>query len=415
MTGALRWSPAVRVLVLAVLISKLGNQLLIVAVPLAVLQSTGSGSAAVLSFAVQTLPFAASPVLGLLVDRYSRLVVYGVCEAVQGVSVVALALTLHTSTPSALILLAFASTGAVMSGIVVNFVLIPALVPVRALPKINGLFSGASQIISLAGLPLGGLVFELFDARITLFLDAGTFLFTLGSAFLIPASSVPRGRPKPVGPAMRQGWRFVREDSLLLRLSVVLGLGNLGAGCLSVVILQTATAQWHWPAGATGLAMGIGAVGAAAGAALGSRRRAGCAVRPQLTGGLVAAVAGAAVMLVLRSSPMMLAGLLVLSVGEGIVNVRSVLVRQTRIPAELTGRVNTLIRTMVAGTIPLSAIIQAPLETLSLAARLAVPVLCGGLAILVWLSRSVSRQALVAGSRNIARGLPVEKDLADGR
>lgn len=377
--------------VVAALVSKLGNQLLYLTVPLAVYQSTGSGALSILIFAVQSLPFVASPFLGVVIDRYSRLVVFGVCELAQAVAIAALALTLD-SAPIGLsfLLVLIASTASVMSNIIVNFVLIPALVPAARLPSVNGIYTASSQLIALVGLPLGGLIYAGLGARPTLFIDAASFVLTIAMAVLITPSVVPAGTRRAVLHSVAEGWRFLRADRLLFGLTCVLGLCNLGAGSLAVVVLQTAVRTWHFSDGLAGLAMGVGAAGTALGALAGSKRGSD---RPfdGFTRALVIYAGGAALLLAGAGSPAILGGFFVLSVGEGVLNVRSIQLRQQAIPSELAGRINTIIRMIIIGAVPLSGVIAAPLGQVGPAWKGLVPAACGVLALGVWLRLHRSR------------------------
>ncbi len=102
----------------------------------------------------------------------------------------------------------------------------------------------------------------------------------------------------------------------------------------------------------TGLATGVGAIGAVVGAAIGARTTDAGRTNPMP--GLLVIVVGAVIMVPLTGSPLLLIGFFILSAGEGLMGVRSILIRQLRIPAELSGRVNTLLRVVILGSAPLS-------------------------------------------------------------
>jgi hypothetical protein len=170
---------------------------------------------------------------------------------------------------------------------------------------------------------------------------------------------------------------------------------NLGAGSLAVVILQLARGSWHWNTTAASAAMAVGAAGAAAGAFLGSRRRSDgdAASHRRFTAGLGLLVGGAALMMALTYSPLLLAGYLLLSVGEGLVTVESVLLRQLLIPKELAGRVNTAMRLIILGAVPLSGVLQASLVRLGQRVPFAACLMLVGLAGIMWVIRSAPEPA----------------------
>lgn len=351
-------------LLVPVLVSKLGNQFLIAAIPLALYDLTKSASDAVLSFAVGALPWLASTFIGAVIDRFDRRRVFLVSESLQAAAVIALALTI-TSAPLLITYLLFliTSTGAVTSSIVVNFLLLPELAPTGRLARLNGMFTAASQLVALLGLPLGGLIYGTLGARPVLLLDAASFALSIGVCVLLPPAEPRTAQHRSAWTTVTQGWAYLGHRRDLLGLALVLGVCNLGSGSLAVVILQVGRRSWHWNATAASAAMAVGSAGAAAGAFIAGRRpheRLDNAVtRRRITAGLAVLVAGAAVMAVLTFTPVLLVGYLLLAVGEGIVNVESVLMRQLLIPRELAGRVNAAIRLIILGAIPLSAVLQA--------------------------------------------------------
>jgi MFS family permease len=391
-------------LLVPILVSKLGNQFLISAIPLALYDLTGSATNAVLSFAVGTLPWLASAYIGAVIDRFDRRQIFIVSECLQVCAVTALALTISTAPlPITYLLFLITSTGAVTSSIVVNFLLLPALAPTGRLARMNGLFTAAGQLVALLGLPLGGFVYGTLGARPVLLIDAASFALTIGAGLLLPRAAQSLSDGKRSWPAIHEGWRYLLRQRELLRMTLVLGVCNLGAGSLAVVILQLARGSWHWNTTAASAAMAVGAVGGAAGAFLGSRHRgdADAASHRRITVGLVLITGGAALMVALTFSPLLLAGYLLLSVGEGVITVESVLIRQLLIPQELAGRVNTAIRLIILGAVPLSGVLQASLMGLGQRVPFAACLLLTALAGAIWVNRS----APVPGSLALAAPL----------
>ncbi|HJQ01754.1 MAG TPA: MFS transporter [Jatrophihabitans sp.] len=394
-------------LLVPILVSKLGNQFLILAIPLALYDLTRSSTDAVISFAVATLPWLASAFIGAVIDRFDRRQVFIASECLQAVAVTTLALTISTaSLPLTYLLFLITSTGAVTSSIVVNFLLLPALAPTGRLARLNGLFTAASQLVALLGLPLGGLVYGTLGARPVLLIDAASFTLTIGAGLLLPR--VPHSLGGSKWPAINQGWRYLLGQRELLRVALVLGLCNLGAGSLAVVILQLARGSWHWNSTAASAAMAVGAAGAAIGAFVGSRRRGDgdAASHRRIAAGLVLLAAGAALMVVLTFSPLLLAGYLLLSVGEGLVTVESVLMRQLLIPKELAGRVNTAIRLIILGAVPLSGVLQASLLGLGQRVPFVACLLLGSTAVIAWVVRSAPKPAPVPSAALV---VPVDR------
>lgn len=367
----------------AALASKLGNQVLFIAIPIVLLRATGSARTALLGFAVQTLPLVFSPVLGVVIDRYDQLRLYAAGEAFQLVCITCLAFTFTFSTALALVIMLIASVAGVASSIMTNFVIIPAFVGPKALPRINGYFTGGSQLIAVVGLPLGGLIIVTIGARAAMLIDAATFLPTITAGLLAAARGTSHAQTSaPPLTAIAEGLRFVRRDKTMLRLAIVLGLINLGAGSLSVLVLTQAEQTWGWGTSAAGCAMAVDAVGATAGAVLAGRRAGHSSLMP----GLILSCGGTVLMIPFGSSPFLLIGFFIMAFGVGLLNVRSITLRQLRIPPELTGRVNAMLRMAILGTVPLSALIQFAFADLPLWARFAVPAATAAAALATWLA-----------------------------
>jgi MFS family permease len=378
----------------AALISKLGNQVLYIAMPIILLRTTGSIDTALLGFSLQTLPYVFSPVLGVLIDRYEPLRMFTIGEAFQLACITVLAFTFRHSIPLALVLLFASSVAAVASSILTSFVLIPSFVSPKALPRVNSYFTGGSQLIGVIGFPLGGVVIAFLGAQTAILADAATFALTITAGLIAPRDALPGRTQAPPLTAIAEGWRFVRADQSMLRLGLALGFTNLGAGCLAVLVLAQAQRAWGWHTSAVGFAMGIDALGAAAGALAGGRR----AGQTNLVPGMVITCVGAVLMIPFGADPFLLVGLFIMSFGVGLLNVRSITFRQMRIPGELRGRVNSMLRMLIMGAIPLSAVIQLTMAGLPIWIRLAVPALCAVAALVIWLRNPQSDQPGVSGT-----------------
>lgn len=365
----------------AALVSKLGNQVLYIAMPIILLRTTGSINTALLGFALQTLPFVFSPVLGVIIDRYEPLRTFTIGEAFQCACIAMLAFTFKHSIPLALVLMLASSVAGVASSIMTSFVLIPSFVRPKALPRVNSYFTGGSQLIGVVGLPLGGLVIAFMGAQTAILIDASTFILTIAAGLIAPSDNLPNRSSAPPLAAIAEGWQFVRTDQSMLRLGLALGLINLGAGSLSIIVLAQAEQAWGWGTSVAGFAMGVDALGSAVGALAGSRR----AGHTSLVPGMALTCAGFAVMIPSGGSPFLLVGLSIMAFGVGLLNVRSITFRQLRIPRELRGRVNAILRMAIIGVVPLSAVIQLALTGLPMGVRLAVPTLCAIAALTIWL------------------------------
>lgn len=235
--------------------------------------------------------------------------------------------------------------------------ILPALVPRAALEKANGrLFAAETVANQFAGPPLGGLLFGV-AAALPMAVDAATFL---ASAILIagvvgsfrPARSGP---PRSVRTDIMEGLRWLWNHRLLRTLALLLGLMNgmmmgafaiLGLFALEVLGLNEVGFGFLLTASAVGSVI----ASLAAGWLVERVGRGPVLLASIAAGGLVSLAIG------LSSSPVVVAGLSVLFGLHAVLwNVVTVSLRQTIIPDDLLGRVNSVYRFVGWGSMPVGS------------------------------------------------------------
>ncbi|HET9138075.1 MFS transporter, partial [Actinophytocola sp.] len=397
----------------ATAISNAGNTFLYLAVPWALVSTTGSSLLAVLSLAAQTLPFLAAPFLGAVIDRHDRRFLFAAAEITQGCCVALIPLLLAMNAIGAVFAVLFVTGLAkVITEVVGSYALIPALVPKERLDRACGAFNSIQLVARFAGPALAGLTIAAVGPGWALAIDAATFLCTSLTALVLPRLRAG-GRRQPLGAMLREGARFFRERPNLRRLTLALALYNLGAGGLEPTLLSLGANHWNWSATALGVLVSAGAVAAAAGAWL-SRAVPGRHRRITLWFGVMAA---GSLGLLFGAPVAVTIGFCVLSLGEGGVNAATMAYRQHEIPTDLAGRVNTVIRMFVTGAIPASALLLGLTANLVSSGWLFLPVaLPALLGLAVWTSRrkegAVKNVLLVnSNSRAPARMLQDRKDI----
>jgi MFS family permease len=371
-------------------VSKLGNTFLNVAMPWILLQVTGSALVAAASFGVQLAPYALSPVFGVLVDRFDRRRVFIWAEIAQGVLVALLPLLVYAdSTVPVLTLLFLIGCGGLTSELTSDFGLIPELAPADNLTKAYSWYTTTVSVVRFIGPAVVGVVIGTLGPRAALWIDAATFLATAAAALTLPVRSTPNQGPSLFRQMLRNGFSSFWQLRKVRRLTAALAVFNLGAGAVPTVLIVLAQTHWGWGPQAAGAALGVGALGAAAGAWATPRVARGRGLETRIGIWFCVCGLGGALML-FGSAPAVIAGFTLLSMGEGGMNVTTNEYRYTAIAKDLLGRVNAIIRAVViTGAAASSLVLGAAAETDSPYLWLA-PVLAGGvLACGIWSTRSL--------------------------
>jgi len=375
-------------LTLAKAASEAGNSFLYVAVPWALMQLTGSGFLAVLSMAAQTTPYLLSPFLGAFIDRHDRRIAFAVAELVQFTAVAAIPLILAWRQVGLVFVALFVvGLGKAVSDATSHYGLIPALVPPDRLEQASGWFNAVQLLARLAGPALAGLTVAALGPSWALGIDAVTFLGTVAVAVTLPAAGAA-GRADgqvPLLTLLREGFAYFRARRDLRWLSLVLALYNLGVGALEPTLLTLGTGHWNWSSASLGLVLSGGAAAAALGAWLSSRTPAGKGDVRRRIGVWMAITALGSVALLFAPPWVVASGFVVLCLGEGGFNATTMALRQQEIPAELSGRINTIIRTFIIGAIPVSSLLLGVTLSQSLPVPVLLPVTVGAVtAALLW-------------------------------
>ncbi|MET8551716.1 MFS transporter [Micromonospora zamorensis] len=343
----------------ATAISMAGNTFLYLAVPWALLESTGSSLLAVTSMAAQTAPFLLAPLLGAFIDRHDRRTLFIAGEIVQCAAVAMIPLLLlFEQVALVFVMLAVMGLAKVVSDVAGDYGLIPALVPRERLDQAASWFNSAQLVARFAGPALAGLTIAAAGVTWALIIDASSFLVTAVAALFLPRVRTVIERHGPtMREQIREGIAYFRARPDLRRLTAAVALYNLGAGAVEPTILTIGTNQWNWSPGALGIAVSFGAVAAAIGSWVSPLAPNGPHRRHLRIGVWLGVAALGSVGLLLVAPILVVIAFCLLCFGEGGVNATTMAYRQAEIPAELSGRVNAVIRTFITGTVPLSSLL----------------------------------------------------------
>jgi predicted MFS family arabinose efflux permease len=261
--------------------------------------------------------------------------------------------------------------------------LLPGLVPHARLSEANAKLLGAQSAAGVAGPTLAGALVGFLGAAVAVLADAVSFAF---SGALI--TSIRRREPKPKSTMTRtwdelvEGVRFVFAQPTLRTLTIWFSAWNLFSSGFFAILVVYYVRSLHLDAGTIGIVFAVSNVGIVIAAAVNERvvRRFGI--------GPVIAYFGPASDLCWIAFPLaphafplpVLIGFGILGGMFGLlVNVNQLTLRQALTPPQLLGRMNSVVRLMYWGTIPIGAtiggVLAGPLglrTTLVLTALLAV-------------------------------------------
>jgi predicted MFS family arabinose efflux permease len=290
---SLRGNAPYRRLWSAVAISQTGDWLLFIALPLYVLQVSGSALATSSVFLAELLPaVVVATACGPVTDRVNPARLLAALTAFQAVVLLPLLWLgpgrLWMVYPVTAVQAALTSVTAPAQQAVV-----PALVPADGLPAANAMVELAANMARLIGSPLGGLLLPVLGLDGLVLGDAATFI--LGATLLSgcrgsAAPAAVRQATRTAGRlgAVAEGWHAVRGETTLTAAVVISFLGALAQGMFLVLFVLFVLRLLHAGAEVVGLLRGVQAVGGVAGGLIVGAWAARLGARALTVGGLLA-------------------------------------------------------------------------------------------------------------------------------
>ncbi|MCO5175932.1 MAG: MFS transporter [Thermomicrobiales bacterium] len=233
-----------RAMLVANLISHLGNQFSNIAIPWFVLETTGSAGKMGIVAATGLLPLIISGAFaGGMVERigYRRMAIMSDLASAGSVALIPLFYLIGSLPFWLLLVLVFAGALLDAPGATARTSLYPDLAA-RAgmtLERANSLWAIVRRIAAMFGAPLAGAALAFIGPEGALFVNAGSFvisatILTVGLPFLRAAHLSERGSYLT---EIAEGLRFIRGDRLVLGMIAMSTLGSLLAEPLYVVVL----------------------------------------------------------------------------------------------------------------------------------------------------------------------------------
>lgn len=329
-------------------ISSMGDAFALVAMPLLVLESTGSvtkmGLVSALGVLAQVL---ASVVAGPLVDSVDRRRLMIACDLGRAAIYTAVPLLWAVHGPSMIALAIAAFAGGALGNIftVAYVAAVPSLVDKDHLNEANGKLQGTQALAYVLGPLLAGAVAGHTGAAWALAVDALSFLVSVLSLLLVTFRQADEAGSAEAAPARRwAGPRFVWGHPVLrplLLLMIALGLtGNIGLGAgVTDLFVYRLKHDFGLSDHTVGLCLGIAAVGAVLGAVGAARLRRHAGFGACFLGGTAVQAAGLALIGLIPSAAATAAGALLWSGGMLVRAIPTTSLRQTLTPHPLLGRV----------------------------------------------------------------------------
>ncbi len=357
-------------------LSLLGDQFMVIGLPLLAVTVLGvsAARAALLPFAL-FLPFLLLGLpAGAILDRLRRRPVLIACDSVQLASYLTIAVlaTLHLLPFWLLMVLVGVCGCATVFFQVAYSSFLPTLFcEQRSLQRGNARLFFSESVSRSVGPMLAGPLIQLAGLVVGVFANVGTFAFSvltlLGIRNREEPPRAPQREPGWLVRDMREGLRFVARHPLLAPV--------FACGCVYVLFLSMIDAilvlycgqVLYLNAAATGLVVGAAALGFPVGNVastrladrLGMPRTLVLGASVSVTGIVLMAVAGSA-----GSAVGLVAGSVLHGMGEGAFGPTSLTLRQTVSPAGLLGRVNSVQRFLLWGTVPVGALVASVSITL---------------------------------------------------
>ncbi len=221
---------------------------------------TNSPLALGIIFIAKMLPAAvASPVAGLMVDRFNRRQLMIAADVLRAVAVAGLIYADASSNVALVYVLTVVQV--VISAVFqpAQTASIPNITKPRELLTANALMAASWSVMLALGAAAGGVATSLFGSKVVFALDAGTYLL---SAFFIFRTVIPQevgitssgSILRVAHREMLGGWRYLRSHAGVLRISLAKATWAIGGGAL---VYMLALAGEKIDAGAQDVAIGV--------------------------------------------------------------------------------------------------------------------------------------------------------------
>jgi MFS family permease len=410
-------NPALRRLELALAGSVIGDWAFTVALSVYAYHKGGAAAVGLVSMTRWLLAAAAAPFVAVLADRYPRRRVMMSADALRAITVAAAAVMVWVD-GAALVVYGLAVATAIVSTAFppAQTALIPSLTRTPGeMTAANVVNSSIESVGTFVGPAIGGLLLAVAGTGTVFALDAATFAwsFLLVAAIRAPDDNPQRGArsevPEGLVGEVLAGFRVVNADRRLRLIIGLFGAQTIVSGALSVLIVVMALELLSLGNGGVGTlnaAVGVGGVlgSLVAFGLVGRGKQASDFALGLVLWGLPIAVIG-----LWSNTSVTIAMLVLVGIGNTLVDVAGLTLLQRVVPDEVLGRVFGVLECVFAATIGLGAVV-APLLIHVAGARtalLAVGALLPVLTLATWpMLTRIDRGAADPARLRLLRGVP---------
>lgn len=362
-------------------ISHLGNVAFSMAMMLWLKAATGSASLMGLLMFTSMIPgVVLAPFGGTFADRHSRIRIALVCDLLCGFAVLALAAAMFEPRVARLEPAAVRFVIGLLFGVSASLGIlrafftpalsaaIPDLVSRERIPAANSLNQISIQGSALLGQAAGGVLYQILGPALLYLIDGASYLYAALCASLIREPARPAGvagaRPAAAHPLRQflretaEGFRFLWKQTGLRDFIVIASVNNFLSMPILVLapfyvdLYLKADDRWY------GFLMAAVGAGQMAGFVLaGALRLGGPARRRWIVASMLVAPALFGVVGLVRDPFVALAGVLLVGLGLGIINVYFMSMLQMATPREVRGRVMSVVTTLSGGLMPIGMVV----------------------------------------------------------
>lgn len=361
----------------ATVLARAGGQLWQVALVLFVLQRFHSPALAGFATFVAIAPgLIVSPIAGTLLDRYGCLRLIRIDLAIAATALVLVAALSLANMLAPTTLLAIVAVSSLTSPLTISGTrtLFPLMVPRELWDRANGVDSGSMALATVVGPALAGLLVAwiggegAFLATAAIFVLAGVVLFGVRE----PVPAEPRARE----PLLRAAWLslvYVVRHPTLRGVIFTLWSANLPYGFLIVALPVMILREFHWGADGVGLLWSVAGVATVAAGLLAGRINTEGRERVIIIGGMVLAALGCTSIL-LQSPTALLAGMVLIGLASGPIDIGLFALRQRRTDPRWFGRIFAVSMSLNFAGMPIGAALAGPVVERSIPLALLVAV-----------------------------------------
>ena len=241
---------------------------------------------------------------------------------------------------------------------------LPSLVSREQLIEGNSKLEISRSAAQLAGPGLGGGLVELLTAPIAVLVDAISFLASAIFLFRIRKEEVVQTRAeRQAGPGMKaevaEGLRYVLGNRYLRWIAASTATFNFFGNIIFAVYLVFAVRELGLSAGVIGLIFAVANIGYLVGALVANRLSRRFGVGPTIIIGAAGSISIFLIAIAPASNPIpfLIAAQAISGMGVPIYNITQVSFRQAITPERLQGRMNSVMRFVVWGVMPLGALL----------------------------------------------------------